>query len=138
MPVAFFLDVDIVRLNFRKKMFQRKLLLRKKTFPLLIGSDYLLSRFMYLSPEDLDRLRAILKMNIEKETSFSGHILFNGEKEVPFPARLFTSNIAVVEIFNYLTSNEIDITGFRQEIDALIKSYSRLFGKNSRYSYCYR
>ena len=105
---------------------------------MLTGSETLMSRFMYLSPEDLKRLSDMLRRNMDKETMFSGHIIFNGEKETAFPARMFTSTIAVVEILNFLTSNNMDMTKFKHEVDTLIQCYPRIFGRNTRYSYCFR
>ena len=138
LPAAFCLDVDIVRLNFRKQIYKWQFFFRKQTFPILTGSETLMSRFMYLSPEDLKRLSDMLRRNMDKETMFSGHIIFNGEKETAFPARMFTSTIAVVEILNFLTSNNMDMTKFKHEVDTLIQCYPRIFGRNTRYSYCFR
>ena len=79
---------------------KRKLLLHKRKFPLITGSDYLMYRFLYFSPEDLSHFSSILGKGIMGESSFSGHVIFDKEREFPFPSRLFLSNIAVVEILN--------------------------------------
>ena len=138
LPIAFFMDFDIVRVNYRKWVFKRELLQRREVFPMITGSTYLMDRLLYFSPEDLERFVGILKKPINGTTRFSGHYILNHRWEVPFPSRLFTVTIAAVEMLKYLDANQLSYGDLKQEIQTYIQIYETMYGKDTRYSFCYR
>ena len=110
----------------------------KHKLPLIAGSDFILSRFYYFGLEEITKIIEILKQGIKGKTDYSGHIMFNNGKEIPFHSRLFTANIAATDLFNYLVEKNIDNAMFIAELKIYRELYPTLFGNEKKYAYCFR
>ena len=137
-PANFLIDLGIAKLRLREWLFVRRLRINREKVPIISGSDFLLSRLTFLSPEDLRQLAGFLRLGPAGEPSGSGHYLFFGRREFTFPFRQSTANLAVLEILMEIQKQNLDLQNLAKELENLGKLYPRLFGENLKYSYCYR
>lgn len=137
LPFNLMLDIGVVRLKLRERRFVRRLRKNRDRFPLLCASKRLLGDLTFLAPEDLIRLAALLDHDLG-EVSFSGHYLFIAGSEFPFPSRLSTANLAVVDVLNFARENSLDRKALARELGSLSQSYADIFPGDRKYSYCYR
>lgn len=136
-PANTMFDIGVVRLRVREAVFRRRLERQGERMPLVAGSRYLIERLMLMAADDIRRLGQIMGEGGLEEVGFSGHYIFTGGREVPFPARLTIANLAAIEIMRYAAENGIDPRALSAELMSLAGIYPQLFGPGE-YPYCYR
>ena len=136
LPVSLLIDIGIVRLRIREKLFMRRIRKHKDKMPVIANASFLLQQLTLLGPEDLENLSALTDQ-CQGEVVHSGHYIFDKEQEFSFPSRMSTTNLAVIQILNYLYYCNLDRSQFRKEVRILLDLYPGMFGKDRRYSWCY-
>jgi len=137
-PANFLSDLGVARLRIREGRFQRTFKKQAEKIPLLAGSDFILSRLTLLSAKDLEILTEILDQGLGPEITFSGHYLFLKNREIPFPSRLTTANLAAVEILKEIQARKLDSRAFSDELRKLPKLFPSFYAPDNPYPYCYR
>ncbi len=135
-PVNLLSDIGVLKLRIREKLFMRKLKALKDRIPLISSSKEIISALTFLCPEDMERLAKAIEAGIG-EPAFSGHYIFIEGREIPFPARLSTANMAAVEIIKHVKQKDIDPVRFAGELRTLKTLYHENFGRDNKYPYCY-
>ncbi len=136
-PVNLALDWRYLTVLFRKLLFFRKIRRRFDDLPMIAGSRYITERLAYLSSSDAALLKSLLDKGLKGPVSLSGHYFFSGGGEFAFPALLFITNIAVSEILNHIYEKRLSLTTFAGELSLLQSLEPCIFGRDSRYAYCY-
>ena len=137
-PANILVDVGVVRLRLRERLLFRRLKKYQQRIPLVSGSPFLLSRLTFLGLADLDNLISIMDQGIEGEVSSSGHYMVVAGREVPFPARLSTTNLAAMEILKHIQHHKPELGRIAEEFRVIKQIYQDSFGEEKYYPYCYR
>ena len=136
-PVNCLVDMGIVRLRLREKIFFARARLHGRQAPFWAGSDFLLSRLTFFSHEDVRALAEMLASGFLDKAEHSGHYVFCQGREMVFPARLSTANMALMEICGHLEQNRQDPRRLAAELLALEAAAPGLFGKPGAFAFCY-
>jgi hypothetical protein len=135
-PANLIFDIGFIRLRAREAKFIRIMKSHRDKLPLIAGSKFLLKRLTFLSPEDVERLIEIIEEGVDNELGFCGHYIFMGGREIPYPARLSISNLAVVELLKFVKSEGPDAFALLEELRALKPLLPDMFG-DRLYPFCY-
>ncbi len=95
-PVSFFCDIGIVKLNFRRRQFQRGLLQTGAKTPFIMKHAYITERLELFSHDDLQVLADLAHRNPQDKTTCSGHYVFIDKQQIDFPGRFFVAILAAV------------------------------------------
>lgn len=139
-PVSFFCDIGIVKLNFRRRQFQRGLQQTGDQTPYILKHRHITERLELFSRDDLEVLTDLAAQNPQNKTTCSGHYVFLDDQQITFPGRFFIAVLAAVEILNYVRNN-CGPDGFKQladELSALPALQPQLFDPSQPYPFCYR
>ncbi|MBU2490319.1 MAG: DUF362 domain-containing protein, partial [Proteobacteria bacterium] len=137
-PVNAILDAGNIHLSLRRRKFLSRLKRRKRDVPLLAASSFLASRLEYLSPADTLSLAGILEEHPGEKAAFSGHYILMNGREIPFPARLTTSNHAAVDILNLAAEDSRFPAQLATELRKLPHVLPGFFGPDQDYPFCFR
>jgi hypothetical protein len=137
-PLNFFLDITGLQLAIRKIRWRCWLRKIAHRVPLLASSPFLIKRLQFLAPCHLKFLARLIADGVNGEAEFSGHYLFVSGREIPFPPPLSITNLAVVEIINYIASNSMDNYLLACEFERLADAYEKHFRTENQYPYCYK
>ena len=137
LPMNFFSDLGFAKLRWKEYLVSKKIRKYRNQLPVISGSEYLCKRLTFFGPEDLEFLIKVLEPGIPEEISFSGHYLFLDGREIPFPARLSTTNLAVVEMLRHLQPQRLEKRGLLDELRLIKRLFAELPGSESGYPYCF-
>jgi hypothetical protein len=137
LPFNIMLDLGVVRLRLREKIFARRLCKHRGRFPMICASDAIVHGLTFLAPEDLVRLAALLDHEVGL-AELSGHYLIHNGSEYPFPARLSTANLAARDVLTHAAEKALDKKSLARELEALGQDYAQIFPGDQKYAYCYR
>ena len=139
-PVSFFCDIGIVRLNFRRSRFFRKLRRTGGETPFIMKHGFITERLEFFAHDDMRMLIDVACREPKEKIACSGHYLFIGDQQIVVRSRFFVAVLAAVEILNYIRES-CCCEGFvhlAEDLSMLLKLHPRLFDQNRPYPFCYR
>ena len=139
-PVSFWCDIGIVRLNFRRRFFYRALGKTADRLPFIRRHGYIRERLEYFSCADLGQLARLARYRPQGKVHFSGHFLFLDGRETFFANRSSAAVLAAVEILNHIR-NDLGSDGFDRlanDLETLPIALPGIFDSAQPYAFCYR
>jgi len=137
LPANTLAEPSVIILAARRKALRRRLENFRQQAPIILGDEFIASRLEFLSREDLGVLAEIIEGVVGEAPGFSGHYLFVNGKELEHPARLSTTNLAMVEILRRVYESQLDALALSREFKLLHRRPCPMFEDRSGYPCCY-
>jgi hypothetical protein len=137
-PTGVFMDLGSIRLGRRKRHFRERLRAAATRLPLIAGSEAIGALLIHLSAADLGRLAEIMARHELNEVSCSGHYLIIDGAEIAYPARMFSANLAAMELMRLVRESGLDRKALAAELALLGNEYPNLIGPGGAYPFCFR